>query len=134
MKTKREEVKDKVVKSLKMSDMNEWKELFVCEEIIKVLAEKGFQSPTPIQRMTLAAALKGKMDIVGAAETGSGKTLAFGIPIIQGILEDRKYEAVNDNTEENDKEVDDEDEAEPLDDVNGFKASQETAVNVVDNV
>ena len=30
---------------------------------------------------------------MGAAETGSGKTLAFGIPIIQGILEDREYEA-----------------------------------------
>ena len=27
--------------------------------------------------------IKGKMDIVGAAETGSGKTLAFGLPIIQ---------------------------------------------------
>merc|ERR1719348_1483917 len=120
MKTKREEVKDKVVKSLKMSDMNEWKELFVCEEIIKVLAEKGFSSPTPIQRMTLAAALKGKMDIVGAAETGSGKTLAFGIPIIQGILEDRIYEAANKDKEEG-KEVVDEDEDEPLDEVNGFK-------------
>jgi superfamily II DNA/RNA helicase len=32
------------------------------------------------------------MYIVGAAETGSGKTLAFGIPIIQGILGDRRYE------------------------------------------
>ena len=33
------------------------------------------------------------MDIVGAAETGSGKTLAFGIPIVQGILQDRQREA-----------------------------------------
>jgi hypothetical protein len=33
------------------------------------------------------------MDIVGAAETGSGKTLAFGIPIVQGILQDRRREA-----------------------------------------
>jgi ATP-dependent RNA helicase DDX24/MAK5 len=32
------------------------------------------------------------MDIVGAAETGSGKTLAFGIPIVQGILQDRRQE------------------------------------------
>jgi len=29
---------------------------------------------------------------VGAAETGSGKTLAFGIPIVQGILQDRRQE------------------------------------------
>ena len=71
------------------------------------------------------------MDIVGAAETGSGKTLAFGIPIIQGILEDRKYEADNVDTGD---EKDDNDDDVPLDDVNGYKASQETAVNVVDNV
>merc|ERR1719422_1330571 len=81
--------------------------------------------------MTLAAALKGKMDIVGAAETGSGKTLAFGIPIIQGILEDKKYEADNADTED---EKDDDDDDVPLDDVNGYKASKETAVNVVDNI
>jgi superfamily II DNA/RNA helicase len=31
----------------------------------------------------------GRRDILGAAETGSGKTLAFGIPILQGILENR---------------------------------------------
>lgn len=37
------------------------------------------------QALTLAAAILGKKDIVGAAETGSGKTLAFAIPIINGI-------------------------------------------------
>jgi hypothetical protein len=36
--------------------------------------------------------VSGRMDIVGAAETGSGKTLAFGIPIVQGILQDRRQE------------------------------------------
>ena len=64
------------------------------------------------------------MDIVGAAETGSGKTLAFGIPIIQGIIEDRKKEALDDNvrdTEEN--EVSDEAVDEP-----------ESAVNVIDDI
>lgn len=33
------------------------------------------------------------MDIIGAAETGSGKTLAFGIPIIHGILLDKRHDA-----------------------------------------
>jgi len=71
---------------------SEWRALFLREELVTALEAKGFTSPTPIQRLTLPASLKGKMDIVGAAETGSGKTLAFGIPIIQGILEDREYE------------------------------------------
>ena len=63
------------------------------------------------------------MDIVGAAETGSGKTLAFGIPIIQGIIEDRKKEALDDNVKDNEDEVSDEavDEA-------------ESAVNVIDDI
>ena len=36
--------------------------------------------------------MKGRKDIVGAAETGSGKTLAFGIPIIYGIMKDKEFE------------------------------------------
>lgn len=44
-------------------DMNEWREVFVCEEIIKALEEKGFGSPTPIQKLTLPAALKGLTSI-----------------------------------------------------------------------
>ena len=63
------------------------------------------------------------MDIVGAAETGSGKTLAFGIPIIQGIIEDRKKEALDDNVKDNEDEVSDEAVDEP-----------ESAVNVIDDI
>merc|ERR1711962_1642970 len=88
-------------------DVSEWKKLFVCEALVSALERKGFKTPTPIQRLTLPAALKGKMDIVGAAETGSGKTLAFGLPIIQGILEDREYEKTHgQETESVDVEVD----------------------------
>merc|ERR1712013_923649 len=96
-------------------DVSEWKKLFVCEALVSALEKKGFKTPTPIQRLTLPAALKGKMDIVGAAETGSGKTLAFGLPIIQGILEDREYEKTHGlETESVDVEVDQvEGEAEP---------------------
>jgi len=118
------------VVSLEIDQMKEWKELFVCDEIVKALAEKGFKSPTPIQKLTLPASLKGNMDIVGAAETGSGKTLAFGIPIIQGILADKKYEVEHDE-EENDPAKEEE---EVLEDINGFEASKSKAVNVVDDV
>ena len=46
---------------LKESDMSEWREIFVCEEIIKNLQLKGFSSPTPIQKLTLPAAINGKI-------------------------------------------------------------------------
>lgn len=36
--------------------------------------------------------MKGRKDVVGAAETGSGKTLAFGIPILYGIMKDKEFE------------------------------------------
>jgi len=73
-------------------DMSQWREVFVCEEIIKCLEENKFEAPTPIQKLSLPASIKGRMDIVGAAETGSGKTLAFAIPIVQGIMNDRMKE------------------------------------------
>ena len=40
-------------------DVSEWKELFVCEEVLKALADRGFSQPTPIQRLSLPSALKG---------------------------------------------------------------------------
>jgi len=116
-----------------VAEMGEWKDLFVCDEIIKALAEKGFKSPTPIQKLTLPASLNGNMDIVGAAETGSGKTLAFGIPIIQGILGDRRYEETH-AEQVGDEEGDGEEPEVDEDDINGFQASKSKAVNVVDDV
>ena len=109
--------------SLDVSEMGEWRDLFVCEELLGSLAVRGFRSPTPIQRLTLPAALQGKMDIVGAAETGSGKTLAFGIPIIQGILERRKYEENHPVETEQDQQEEESEEA-----------VEEAAVNVIDDV
>ncbi|CAB4067875.1 DDX24 [Lepeophtheirus salmonis] len=62
-----------------MQDKDEelWSNVAVPEVILKAIYELGFKVPTPIQRLTLQAAISGRMDIVGAAETGSGKTLAF---------------------------------------------------------
>ena len=56
-------------------DVSAWKELFVPEPVLDALRDLGFQEPTPIQRQTLPAAIKGRKDIVGAAETGSGSKL-----------------------------------------------------------
>jgi len=47
-----------------------------------------------LQSLVLPAAIRGRRDIVGAAETGSGMTLAFGIPMLSGILDDKKCDKV----------------------------------------
>lgn len=46
--------------------------------------------------------MKGRKDVVGAAETGSGKTLAFGIPILSGIMKDKEFERKKSEQEESD--------------------------------
>ncbi|KAK0097218.1 hypothetical protein PV326_002874 [Microctonus aethiopoides] len=67
-----------------------WSSLGVPSKILKALEDQNFTVPTPIQQLTLAPAILGRRDILGAAETGSGKTLAFGIPILAGILEHKQ--------------------------------------------
>ena len=54
--------------------MTAWQDLFVPDLVLRSLAEQGFTSPTPIQTLTLTAAIRDRLDIVGAAETvGSSK-------------------------------------------------------------
>ena len=54
--------------------------------ILKDIAELGFQHPTPIQAQCIPPALEGK-DVIGLAQTGTGKTAAFGLPIIQRVAQ-----------------------------------------------
>ena len=49
--------------------MYAWRDLFVPAPVLHALAEDGFTSPTPIQTLTLPAAIRDRRDIVGAAET-----------------------------------------------------------------
>ena len=44
------------------------------------------------QRRCLPAAIRGRMDVVGAAETGSGKTLAFALPVLYSVMKERQRE------------------------------------------
>ncbi len=50
---------DKAEERVMAADVSEWRELFVCEEILRALAERGFSCPTPIQKLSLPAALQG---------------------------------------------------------------------------
>mgnify|MGYP000914496745 CR=1 FL=1 len=57
-------------------------------ELLEVLNQLQFTTPTPIQHQCIPAALEGK-DVVGIAQTGTGKTLAFGIPMIQLLSQNK---------------------------------------------
>jgi superfamily II DNA/RNA helicase len=46
-----------------------WSDLYVSENIIRSLVEQKFFDPTPIQRLSLPAAIRDGLDIIGAAET-----------------------------------------------------------------
>ena len=53
----------------------------------KIIEEKGYNRPTPIQQQAIPVALSRK-DILGCAQTGTGKTASFAIPIIQLLQAD----------------------------------------------
>ncbi len=50
-------------------------------DILKGLAELGYERATPVQAATIEPGLAGK-DLLVRAKTGTGKTAAFGLPII----------------------------------------------------
>jgi len=59
-------------------------DLGIAPELLAVLNEAGFETPFPIQALTIPDGLAG-VDVLGKAKTGSGKTLAFGLPIVEGL-------------------------------------------------
>jgi ATP-dependent RNA helicase RhlE len=54
--------------------------------ILNVLSRLNLETPTPIQRKSIPAAIAGQ-DLNGVAQTGTGKTFAFGIPMIQRLAQ-----------------------------------------------
>ncbi|MFV0521776.1 MAG: DEAD/DEAH box helicase [Mangrovibacterium sp.] len=64
-------------------------------EILKAIAEIGFQNPTPIQEKTIPHLIENSNDLVALAQTGTGKTAAFGLPILNNIdLSSKKVQAL----------------------------------------
>ncbi len=59
--------------------------LGIAPSLHEALQKSGFKEPTPIQAKAIPLALEGH-DILGLAQTGTGKTLAFGLPLVDGLL------------------------------------------------
>jgi ATP-dependent RNA helicase DeaD len=64
--------------------MEQFEKLGISRDVLSVLQEAGFKTPSEIQEKTIPLALAGK-DIIGGSATGSGKTLVFACPIIENL-------------------------------------------------
>ncbi len=64
--------------------MEKFKDLGLCEHVLKVISNKKFTKPSEIQEKTIPLVLEGK-DIIAGSATGSGKTLAFGAGMIKNV-------------------------------------------------
>ncbi len=53
-------------------------------EILRAIADQGYDTPTPIQAQAIPVVLAGH-DLMAAAQTGTGKTAGFTLPILQLI-------------------------------------------------
>ena len=60
--------------------------------LLKAIAGKGYETPSPIQEKAIPAVLDGR-DVMAAAQTGTGKTAGFTLPILQRLSAGRGAQA-----------------------------------------
>ncbi|WP_269622796.1 DEAD/DEAH box helicase [Prochlorococcus marinus] len=63
------------------------------EGLVKTLANKGYEEPTPIQQAAIPELMLGR-DLLGQAQTGTGKTAAFALPLLERIDEKEHHPQV----------------------------------------
>ncbi|MCQ2982862.1 MAG: DEAD/DEAH box helicase [Treponemataceae bacterium] len=72
-----------------MDETISFEDLGLDEQILKAVAAKGFETPSPIQILAIPRLLEGDSNMIAKARTGTGKTAAFGLPLAQKIREDK---------------------------------------------
>src|SRR5271170_4595430 len=63
-------------------------DLGLLPELLRAVADKGYDSPSPIQIQAIPAVLSGR-DVLAGAQTGTGKTAGFVLPIFQRLAADQ---------------------------------------------
>ena len=62
-------------------------DLGLTPELLRAVADKGYDTPSPIQLQAIPAVLAGR-DVLAGAQTGTGKTAGFVLPILQRLAAD----------------------------------------------
>jgi len=65
--------------------MTAFKALGLEENLLKAIADMGFETPSEVQEKSIPILLDRETDMVALAQTGTGKTAAFGFPMLQKI-------------------------------------------------
>src|SRR5918992_4484123 len=63
-------------------------DLGLSPDVIRAVADAGYESPTPIQQQAIPYVLMGR-DVLGCAQTGTGKTAGFTLPMIEILASGR---------------------------------------------
>ena len=69
-----------------MTENEDFGSLGLSPEMLAAVEAKGFERPTPIQKLTIPILLYGRNDIIAQSQTGTGKTAAYGLPILQELV------------------------------------------------
>jgi ATP-dependent RNA helicase RhlE len=65
-------------------------DLGLLPELMRAVADKGYDTPSPIQVQAIPAVLAGR-DVLAGAQTGTGKTAGFVLPILQRLIADQTH-------------------------------------------
>ena len=68
--------------------MTKFSDLNLDPNVLKAVADTGYETPTPIQAGAIPPALEGR-DVLGIAQTGTGKTASFTLPMISMLARGR---------------------------------------------
>ena len=70
-----------------MTQLDEFAALGLDEKVLPAIKAKGFETPSPIQKLTIPVLLDEDRhnDLIAQAQTGTGKTAAFGLPLLQQL-------------------------------------------------
>ncbi|HZD42470.1 MAG TPA: DEAD/DEAH box helicase, partial [Methanomicrobiales archaeon] len=94
---KRMEAQGKETKSVEKRSVQgytSFSDLPISKDVLRAIAEMGFEEPTPIQSMAIPPIME-QRDVIGQAYTGTGKTAAYGIPALEMVdPRDRRVQSI----------------------------------------
>lgn len=61
-----------------------FKALGLSVELLRAIADEGYETPTAIQQEAIPVILEGR-DIIACSQTGTGKTAGFTLPLLEGV-------------------------------------------------